>query len=141
MSKPYSKLREKMKPAARKKATEKTKSMLAAMPLQELRHARNLSQEQLARSLSVKQAAVSKLEQRTDMYISTLRNFPMGPFRSANLRIFRPRRKRAALLRNDETCRRRYRAGHGLAGNICNTERSRPGIGADDLFVHFSCIS
>jgi transcriptional regulator with XRE-family HTH domain len=75
MSKPYSKLREKMKPAARKKATEKTKSMLAAMPLQELRHARNLSQEQLARSLSVKQAAVSKLEQRTDMYISTLRNF------------------------------------------------------------------
>jgi len=75
MSKPYSMLREKMKPAARKKAAEKTKAMLVAMPLQELRHARNLSQEQLARMLSVKQAAVSKLEQRTDMYISTLRNF------------------------------------------------------------------
>jgi transcriptional regulator with XRE-family HTH domain len=45
------------------------------MPLQELRHARNLSQEQLAQTLSVKQAAVSKLEKRTDMYISTLRNF------------------------------------------------------------------
>jgi transcriptional regulator with XRE-family HTH domain len=75
MSKPYSTLREKMKPAARKKADEKTKSMLGAMPLQELRHARNLSQVQLARTLSVKQAAVSKLEQRTDMYISTLRNF------------------------------------------------------------------
>jgi len=43
--------------------------------LQELRHARNLSQEQLAQTLSVKQAAVSKLEKRTDMYISTLRNF------------------------------------------------------------------
>jgi transcriptional regulator with XRE-family HTH domain len=75
MSKPYSILRDKMKPAARKKAAEKTKTMLAAMPLQELRHARNLSQEQLARTLSVKQASVSKLEQRTDMYISTLRNF------------------------------------------------------------------
>jgi len=75
MSKPYSILREKMKPAARKKAAEKTKILLNAMPLQELRHARNLSQEQLAQTLSVKQAAVSKLEKRTDMYISTLRNF------------------------------------------------------------------
>jgi len=75
MSKPYSILRGKMKPAARKKAAEKTKALLAEMPLQELRHARNLSQEQLARTLSVKQPSVSKLEQRTDMYISTLRNF------------------------------------------------------------------
>ena len=75
MSKPYSILREKMKPVARKKAAEKTKTLLNAMPLQELRHARNLSQEQLAQTLSVKQAAVSKLEKRTDMYISTLRNF------------------------------------------------------------------
>ncbi|MBU1745720.1 MAG: helix-turn-helix domain-containing protein [Proteobacteria bacterium] len=75
MSKPYSILREKMKPAARKKAAEKTKILLDAMPLQELRHARNLSQERLAQTLSVKQAAVSKLEKRTDMYISTLRNF------------------------------------------------------------------
>ena len=75
MSKPYSILREKMKPAARKKAAEKTKALLDAMPLQELRHARHLSQEQLAQTLSVKQAAVSKLEKRTDMYISTLRNF------------------------------------------------------------------
>jgi transcriptional regulator with XRE-family HTH domain len=75
MSKPYSMLRKKMKPTARKKAADKTKAFLDAMPLQELRHARNLSQEQLAQILSVKQAAVSKLEKRTDMYISTLRNF------------------------------------------------------------------
>lgn len=75
MSKPYSILREKMKPAARRKAAEKTKAMLDAMPLQELRQARNLSQEQLAQTLSVKQAAVSKIEHRTDIYISTLRNF------------------------------------------------------------------
>jgi transcriptional regulator with XRE-family HTH domain len=74
MTKPYSMLRAKMKPAARKRAVEKTKALLDAMPLQELRHARNLSQEQLAQTLSVKQAAVSKLEKRTDMYVSTLRN-------------------------------------------------------------------
>ena len=75
MSKPYSILRNKMKPAARKKAVEKIKALLEVMPLQELRHARNLSQEQLAQTLSVKQAAVSKLEKRANMYISTLRNF------------------------------------------------------------------
>ena len=72
MSKPYSMLRNKMKLAARKKAAEKTRAFLDAMPLQELRHARNLSQEQLAQTLSVKQAAVSKIEKRTDMYISTV---------------------------------------------------------------------
>ncbi len=64
-----------MSPEARKKAAEKTKNMLEVMPLQELRNARHLSQEQLAKTLSVKQSSVSKLEQRTDMYISTLRNF------------------------------------------------------------------
>jgi len=56
MSKPYSILREKMKSAAIKKAAGKTRTLLDAMPLQELRHARNLSQEQLAQTLSVKQA-------------------------------------------------------------------------------------
>ena len=75
MTKPYSQLRKKMTPEAWKKAADKTKVLLDAMPLQELRHARNLSQEQLAQTLSVKQAAVSKIEKRTDMYISTLRNF------------------------------------------------------------------
>lgn len=49
--------------------------MMAEMPLYELRKAMELSQEQLATSLNVKQAAVSKIERRTDMYISTLRRF------------------------------------------------------------------
>jgi len=34
-----------------------------------------LSQEQLARELHVKQANVSKIKRRTDMYISTLRSY------------------------------------------------------------------
>ena len=66
MSKPYSILRGKMKPAARKKAAEKTKALFDAMPLQELRHARNQSQEQPAQALSVKQAVVSKLGKQTE---------------------------------------------------------------------------
>jgi len=45
------------------------------MALQELRSARQTTQENLARVLHVNQAAISKLERRTDMYISTLRSY------------------------------------------------------------------
>ncbi len=73
-AKPYKQLREKMSPKARAAAAKKTQELLAELPLQELRHVRMLSQEQLAEKLNVKQATVSKLERRADMYISTLRN-------------------------------------------------------------------
>jgi len=72
-TKPYKLLREKMSPKARAAAAKKTQELLAELPLQELRHVRMLSQEQLAAKLNVKQATVSKLERRADMYISTLR--------------------------------------------------------------------
>ena len=75
MAKPFSNLRDRMSPSARAKSAEKARELFQEMPLQELRQARLLSQEQLAASLHVKQASVSKLERRTDMYISTLRGF------------------------------------------------------------------
>ena len=37
--------------------------------------ARYLTQQQLAKTLEMTQAAVSQLEQRTDIYLSTLENF------------------------------------------------------------------
>lgn len=75
MTKPYRALRSKMSPQAREAAEKKAQQLLADLPLQELRQARHLSQEQLASILHVKQAAISKMEHRTDMYISTLRGF------------------------------------------------------------------
>lgn len=75
MAKPLSELRQKMSPAARAQAEAKARELLQEMPLAELRQARMLSQEQIAALLHVKQASVSKLERRTDMYISTLRKF------------------------------------------------------------------
>jgi DNA-binding XRE family transcriptional regulator len=44
------------------------------MSLAELREVRVRSQAQLAQRLGIKQAAMSRLERRTDMYLSTLRN-------------------------------------------------------------------
>jgi DNA-binding XRE family transcriptional regulator len=43
------------------------------MSLAELRKVRQRSQAKLAKKLGVKQAAVSRLERRADMYVSTLR--------------------------------------------------------------------
>ena len=75
MSKPFNTLRKKMSPSAQAAATEKTKQMLNEMPLQELRQAHHMSQERLAELLSTTQANVSRMERRTDMYISTLRSY------------------------------------------------------------------
>ena len=79
MAKPFKNLKQKMSPAALARAEKRAKKMLAEMPLNELRAARQLTQESLAKSLGINQAAVSKMERRTDMYtdmyISTLRQF------------------------------------------------------------------
>jgi len=45
------------------------------MKLYQLREARNLTQTSLAETLKVNQGAVSKMEKRTDMYVSTLRSY------------------------------------------------------------------
>lgn len=75
MAKSFKTLREKMSPEARKRSSEKAERLIREMPLNELRAARKLTQEKLAENLQVQQAAVSKLERRADMYVSTLREF------------------------------------------------------------------
>jgi DNA-binding XRE family transcriptional regulator len=48
---------------------------LHARTLRELRKARELTQTQLAKSLRVSQAQVSRVESQTDLYLSTLRSY------------------------------------------------------------------
>ncbi len=67
-------LRAKLSPGARERAHRLASKYEAEMALDELRVARDLTQEHLAQLLGVKQAAVSKMERRTDMYISTLQS-------------------------------------------------------------------
>jgi DNA-binding XRE family transcriptional regulator len=73
MARNFKELRSKMSAAAQNRSREKATLMIETMALDELRAARSMTQEQLANVLGVKQAAVSKMERRTDMYISTLR--------------------------------------------------------------------
>jgi transcriptional regulator with XRE-family HTH domain len=75
MAKPFRALLERMDPARRARVEERVRATIAQLPLDELREARDLTQTQLAATLGVDQAQVSKLERRADMYVSTLRRF------------------------------------------------------------------
>jgi hypothetical protein len=71
----FSELRAKMSPEHRTRAAERTKAMLAELPLQELRHARQLTQATLAETMQCGQDEISKLERRADVLVSTLRRY------------------------------------------------------------------
>jgi len=71
----FKEIRAKMPPERRERIEKRTQELLAELPLQELRRARELSQEELAEVLGLNQATISKLERRTDMYLSSLRRF------------------------------------------------------------------
>ncbi|HMT09854.1 MAG TPA: helix-turn-helix transcriptional regulator [Pyrinomonadaceae bacterium] len=75
MAKPFSILRDKMSPEARQRATELADEMIREMRLTELRNALGVSQDELAQLMDKKQAAISRFERRSDMHISTLREF------------------------------------------------------------------
>jgi DNA-binding transcriptional regulator YiaG len=72
MAKNFKELQEKMPPEARLRSEASAEKMISEMGLAELRTAMDMTQESLANALHVKQASISKMERRSDMYISTL---------------------------------------------------------------------
>ena len=61
-------------PARRRKIEERAAELIAEeMTLRELRKARQLTQVSVARQLGISQDGVSRLEQRSDLLLSTLR--------------------------------------------------------------------
>ncbi len=73
MRKKFNTLTENWSPERRKKVAAEVARRQAEMALDELRTARELTQASLAEIMGTTQAAVSKLERRTDMYVSSLR--------------------------------------------------------------------
>ena len=70
---PFSNLTANFSPQRKAKIAAQTQRLESKMALDELRQAFSLTQDQLASKLNVKQPAISRLEQRSDMYISHLR--------------------------------------------------------------------
>jgi transcriptional regulator with XRE-family HTH domain len=73
MARDFRELEAKMPPAARARSDAKARKMIAEMALAELRQAMGLTQERLAKALRINQAGVSKIESRSDIFVSTLR--------------------------------------------------------------------
>jgi predicted transcriptional regulator len=66
---------ETMSPVAQRKACELAERDLAEIEMRVLRETLKVTQEELADKLKVTQVAVSRLERRSDMHLSTLRQF------------------------------------------------------------------
>src|SRR5271154_4695305 len=73
VAKNFRELEAKMSPGARARSDAKTQKMIAEMALHELRQAMGITQERLAKALRINQAGVSKIESRSDIFVSTLR--------------------------------------------------------------------
>ena len=67
---PFNELTKDFTPERRRRVDEMKRALFAEMPLHELRRARALTQRDMAKMLKVNQPAVSKLEQRADVYVS-----------------------------------------------------------------------
>ena len=73
MARNFKELREQMPAHRRQKNEERANALLLAMDLIELRGSLDLTQDELAARLRISQSNVSRLERRTDMLVSTLR--------------------------------------------------------------------
>jgi transcriptional regulator with XRE-family HTH domain len=80
MSKSFKNLIRDMPTERKKRIMQKANVLRSQMALADLRKALDLTQEQLAETMQINQAAVSKFENQSDLYISTLRKilFSMG---------------------------------------------------------------
>jgi DNA-binding XRE family transcriptional regulator len=68
-------IRRTLSPEQEAETRQYVNSVVQVVTLNQLREARSLTQANLASVLGVNQGSVSKMEKRTDMYVSTLRNF------------------------------------------------------------------
>ena len=75
MTKKWSEIRRQHAPEAEARIRQQVREATQVMTLHQLREARQLTQVNLAQTLEINQSVVSTMEKRTDMYISTLRNF------------------------------------------------------------------
>jgi len=75
--KPFSNLTKEIEqdPVRMKRVRDMTRAMLDAQRLAKLRSQRNLTQQDVANSLNVSQANISRIEHEDDLYLSTLRAY------------------------------------------------------------------
>jgi transcriptional regulator with XRE-family HTH domain len=73
MAKSINSLLDEIPPERRQRIEERVEAALLEMALQDLRKGRNLTQQDMARTLGLNQPALSKMEHQNDMNVSTLK--------------------------------------------------------------------
>jgi predicted XRE-type DNA-binding protein len=74
MAKNVKDLQARMSPESRARSKAAAERLIREMALDEFLATRALTQEHLSTLLGIRQSAISKLERRADMYVSTLRH-------------------------------------------------------------------
>src|SRR5260370_13551178 len=74
MARNWKEVRKNLGPEREARIKRRVRDEIAHLSLIQLREARNLTQVRLAELLGIPKAGVSRLERRTDIYVSTLRN-------------------------------------------------------------------
>src|ERR1700690_3021478 len=64
-----------MDPVNRAEKAGRVRDELRLMAIDEVRNAKRLTQADMSEMLDVPQSSISRIEQRADMYLSTLRNY------------------------------------------------------------------
>lgn len=72
--KKWNEVKSTVRPEVLRRAERKTRAILASMQLDELRKAVGVTQQELAERLGTYQPSISKLERRSDIFVSTLRD-------------------------------------------------------------------
>ena len=100
MTKTLEQMMKEVSPGRRKKIERRAAQLIAEeMSLRELRRAHKLTQGRLAKTLRIGQDQVSRLEQRSDLLISTLRSYIEAMGGRLTLLAEFPNRKPVALAR------------------------------------------
>ena len=139
MTRSFSELTKDLSPERRERIEQRKEQLREEMTLSELRKAFLLTQDTLATALNVKQAEISKIENRADMLMRTLRNFfqAMGgdlevravfPDRTIEIANFSFLAGKAAKpcggRRTPRTCRRKHRRGAAGASRRSSCRRA-----------------
>lgn len=75
MARSFEELRQQMSPERRARSRRRAEELLAELRLREVRAACELTQEQLAERLDIDQPNVSRIENRSDVHVSTLADY------------------------------------------------------------------
>jgi transcriptional regulator with XRE-family HTH domain len=90
MARKWNEIRRKLSPTREARVRARIDAEMERLPLTELRKARLMTQARLAEILQVNQGAISKIEKRSDMYLSTLRSYVEAMGGSLDIRAVFP---------------------------------------------------